>query len=268
VSIFNFEQSNEYLRFYIDQLPKKGWGEIRKISQHLGISTTLVSHVLSGKKQFTSEQSQALVDYLGLIDLEAEYFMYLVQHERSGSEKLRKFWRAKLVEIKEKSLNLSQRIPRQRQLTENEKAIYYSSSMYVLLRLYTSLDGPGKTLSEISQRFDLSSKKCSEILRFLIDCGLCIEKNGYYKMGEQNTHLERSSPHLIRFQTDWRMRAIQKGEKLSEQEMMFTGPVSLSKKDFKILREKIVLFIKDYLEIVRDSPAEEVACLNIDFFWA
>ncbi len=64
------------------------------------------------------------------------------------------------------------------------------------------------------------------------------------------------------------MRAIQKGEKLSEQEMMFTGPVSLSKKDFKILREKIVLFIKDYLEIVRDSPAEEVACLNIDFFWA
>lgn len=63
------------------------------------------------------------------------------------------------------------------------------------------------------------------------------------------------------------MKAISRGEELSESELMFTGPVSLSKKDFEILREETIAFIKSFLDRVHASPAEEIACLNLDFFW-
>ena len=79
--------------------------------------------------------------------------------------------------------------------------------------------------------------------------------------------LEKGSTHLIRHQTDWRIKSIQAGEDLSEKELMFTCPVSLSKKDFEKLREEIVQFIKKFLDTVHQSPAEEIACLNMDWFW-
>ena len=47
---------------------------------------------------------------------------------------------------------------------------------------------------------------------------------------------------------------------------MYTAPVSLSKADFEKLREEMIGFIKNFLAKVHTSPAEELACLNIDFF--
>lgn len=120
---------------------------------------------------------------------------------------------------------------------------------------------------DVAKRFDLPMKRCSEILSFLVDCGLCHEQDGRYRMGPQKIHLEKTSPHLQRFQTDWRMRAIARGEDLTENEIMFTGPVSLSKKDFEKIREEMIEFIQRFLKDVHASPAEEVACMNLDFFW-
>ena len=134
-------------------------------------------------------------------------------------------------------------------------------------RLYTSVGEKGKSINEIAQRFEISMTRASEIVKFLVECSLCKEQNGRYIMGEQTIHLEKNSPHLLRFQTDWRMRALQRGEDLSDSELLFTAPVSLSEKDFADLREEIISFIKKFLETVHASPADDVACLNIDWYW-
>jgi len=48
---------------------------------------------------------------------------------------------------------------------------------------------------------------------------------------------------------------------------MYTVNVSLSKKDFDSLREEMVQFTEKFLKTVYLSPAEDIACFNIDFFW-
>jgi hypothetical protein len=48
---------------------------------------------------------------------------------------------------------------------------------------------------------------------------------------------------------------------------MYTAPVSLSRADFRALREEMVQFVQKFLKKVHASPAEEIACLNLDFFW-
>jgi len=267
MSIFEFKDLKSYLKSYLTGLPKKGRGEVTRLAQHLGVSTTLVSHVLSGTKSFTPEQVQKLISYLGLIGLEADYLNYLIQFERAGTVELKNFWKSKLEKLKEQSLKIANRLKTEKILTDEKRAIFYSSPLYMMLRLYTSVGDDGKTLSELAQRFELPMTKCSEIMNFLVECGLCNEKNGRYTMGAKTLHLEKSSPHLLRFQSDWRMRALSRAEDLSDSELLFTAPVSLSRKDFEYLREETIAFVKRFLETVHASPAEDVACLNIDFFW-
>ncbi len=267
MSIFQFRDIKTYLKHYISQLPKKGRGELSRIAETLKVSPTLVSHVLSGVKTFTPEQGQSLIVYIGLIGIEADYLTFLLQFERAGSHELKTYWKAKLANLKEKSLKLSNRLVADRILTEEKRAIFYSTPLYMMIRLYTSIGEKGKSLAEIAARFELSMMKCSQMTNFLLECGLCDEKDGRYMMGPQKIHLEKDSPHLLRFQADWRMRALSRGEDLLNSELMFTAPVSLSKKDFDNLREEMISFVKKFLETVHASPAEEVACLNLDFFW-
>jgi hypothetical protein len=42
--------------------------------------------------------------------------------------------------------------------------------------------------------------------------------------------------------------------------------MSMAKKDFDKIRELMASAIQQSLKICKDSPAEEVVCLNIDFF--
>ncbi|MGZ3695024.1 MAG: DUF4423 domain-containing protein, partial [Bdellovibrionota bacterium] len=109
--------------------------------------------------------------------------------------------------------------------------------------------------------------RTASLLKFLTENGLCIERNSRYMMGLQKTHLERNSPHLPRHHSNWRLRAIERSEQLSDEELLYTAPVSLSKKDFQELREEMVAFVQKFLDKVHASPAEEVACFNMDFFW-
>ena len=267
MSLFQFKDSKSYLRYYIAHLPKKGRGEISRMAHHLRVSTTLVSQVLSGEKFFTAEQALILTQYLGLIGVEADFFTYLIQAERAGSKDLKLYWNNKLKDIREQSLKISSRVAVDQTLKEEDRAVFYSTPLYSAIRLFTSVEQKGKSLDEICNRFELSRSKASLMLKFLIEKNLCVEKNNRYHIGAQRTHLEQGSPHLLRHHSNWRIRAIRQSEDLTDQELMYTAPVSLSRKDFEGLREEMALFIKSFLDRVHASPAEDIACFNLDFFW-
>jgi hypothetical protein len=104
-------------------------------------------------------------------------------------------------------------------------------------------------------------------LQFLISSGLIQHESGIYRMQTKSTHVEKGSPFLLKHHSNWRISAIQKSEILSDSEMMYTGNISLSKSDFSKIREELILTIQNVLKKVKDSPAEDVANLNIDLFW-
>lgn len=81
-----------------------------------------------------------------------------------------------------------------------------------------------------------------------------------------HVHVPNESPLVVKHHTNWRLKAIQKMDKREQSELFFTAPMALSKKDFAIIREKFNVVIKETINIVKDSPSEELVCLNIDFF--
>jgi uncharacterized protein (TIGR02147 family) len=167
--------------------------------------------------------------------------------------------------IKNRSLNLSERVEKDKILTDEEKSIFYSSWQYSAIRIVSSLDG-GRTREEISERLGIEKKQVSEILEFLVRAGLCRAEKGRYFQHISRTHLEKTSPHLKQHHSNWRIKSIQKMDRTSPEDLTFTAPLSLSNKDFDFLREEMIQLIKKVSETVKETEPEDIFCFTLDFF--
>ncbi len=265
IALFDYEKPEKFLNDYILSLPKKGWGISRKIAAYLGVNTSLISLVLTGRQSLSMEQAFALTQFFGWKRLEGKYFLLMVQKERAGNIDLKKFYAEEMENLRKESLKLSERLENYKGLTEEQKSLFYSSSTYSEIRLYCTLGDNGKSLEDIQLEFELNLAELHPMLNFLIETGLLETKNDRYIMGHQHTHLPKGSPHLLKHQTNWRLKALQKAERLTDDELMFTGPMSMSKEDYMKVREEIVQLIKRTVDTMRTSPGEVVSCLNIDW---
>lgn len=266
MTIFNFSDYRSFLKYYIKGLPKSGRGQVNKIASFLGVNSTLVSQVLGARKNFTLEQGQILTEFLGLDSLAADYFLLLLQFEKAGTKKLKDYFKRKITQTLDSSLDIKNRVVVDRALTDQERAIFYSSWLYSAIRLYCSLDD-GKTIDEVCERFSIERIKSLEILQFLVNAHLCTNEGGIYKLSSQKTHLEQGSLFLLRHYSNWRIKAIQRSENLGKKELMFTAPFSISFSDFEKIREEFLSIIQKLYATVGETTPQNIACVNIDLFW-
>ena len=260
MKILDFVDYRKYIKSWIS---KTGRGSLRRLSEHLRVQSTYLSQVISGTRDLNSDQALELTIYWQFTSLETEYFLALVEIEKAHTEKLKNYLRERRDHLKKESLDLSKRVSHDRVLTDEEKSLFYSTWIYSAVRAFTSI-GNGNSADEISAAFGLPRAKIIEILQFLTQTGLCTEENGNYKPGVQKTYTDRKSPHTTKHHMNWRMKSMQRSENLDDTELMFTAPISISQKDFLVLREKIVDLINQMMSLVGESDPEGVACLNID----
>lgn len=267
MSLFTHDDYRGYLKAYLRALPKQGRGELTRIAAHLKVNTTLLSQIFAGTRDLNLEQALDLSEYLGHSELESEYFLLLIQFERAGSRNLKQHMSKKIEALKKDALKLAKRVEHQKSLSEADRAVFYSSWIYSAVHLFCSVKDKGVTADEIAERFQQSRPRTAEVLRFLTQAGLIVEENLKYKIGTQTTFIEQGSPHLLKHHANWRVRAIQKSESLSESEMIFTGQAALSEEDFAYIRDALAELIKTAASKSVKSKAVDVACLNIDWFW-
>lgn len=264
--VFEYFEYRKILKDWARKARIERRGTVASLAEAVRVHPTFLSQVMSGKRDLSAEQALAAAQHMGFAAMEREYFFLLVQKERAGTKDLSAFYEEKLTKMRAERLNLEKRLEAHRTLTDEERAVFYSSWIYSAIRLFCSIGG-SQTLDAIASRFSLSREKTTEILEFLCKTGLVKPAGGGYILGEQHTHVPRSSPFVVRHHLNWRLRAIHGLENASEEEMHFTAPMAISKKDFHRIREKIVTLIQEAVEVAKESPAEELACLGIDYFW-
>lgn len=264
-SIFNYASFSQFLQNEVEKNTHMKRGEKKHIAEYLNIHPTLLSQIFSGQRYFSEEQVFLLLEYMGLSDFEIDYILILHQIHTTGNKKYRERLLKKKEMLKNKSLDISERVEKDRILTDEEKSIFYSSWQYSAIRIFASLEG-GKSREEINERFDIDKKQVGEILEFLLKSGLCKLEKGKYHHQVGRTHLEKTSPYLKQHHANWRIKSIQKMDNFRDKDLTFTAPLSLSNKDFEVLREEMVLMIKKISDTVKDTEPEDVFCFNMDFF--
>ena len=203
---------------------------------------------------------------MGLSSGELEFFLGLVDLGRAGTSTLKEHIRNRLNEFRGESKKLKKILPQsEKTMSEADQAIFYSKWQYIGVLLLASLES-GCSFDEMVARLGLNNSSVAEITDFLVSRGLIFNRSGRFEMVVGRTHLPSDSKLVSRHHTNWRLKAIQKHESLGDDELAYSGPVSLSEEDFLKVRDRIISLIKEVVETAVDSKAQKLACLNIDWF--
>lgn len=265
VSIFEYSSYRSYLQAWIESQGARAYGLKGKIAQALGISSSLLSQVLKEEKSLTPDQASDLSDFMALNELESEYLHLLVELARAGTPKYREKLSRKMRGLQQQSQKIGKRVPRNKELSDEQKAIYYSSWLYTGLRNLVAVPGMDQ-VQALSEHTKIEPQVIQRIIRFLVENGLCVEEKGKISYGPASTHVDRESPFVNKHHQNWRFQAIQHMERRRDRDVFFTSPMSLSKEVVEEVRKMIPNFIQSVMKVTGPSASETVACLNIDWF--
>lgn len=265
MSIFEFSDYRAFLRGWIKARPKNGRGELRRMADALNVNPSLLSQALSGSKSLSLEMAAELAEYLSLTDKESDYFLTLVEFERAGSVKLRKHLKARIEAAQKEASRIAGRVHVDRELSNETKSIYYSSWVYTGIRNLVAVKGFGD-IAHLSARLQLPKAAVSRAVEFLLEHGLCRMEKGQLTYGPAWTHIPADSPLVVKHHHNWRLRALTKMDDPSEENLFFTGPMSLSAEAAESVRKLLPGWIEKVQKIAGPSTSETVRCLNIDWF--
>lgn len=264
--IYDFTDYKRFLHEAIGSMPKKGRGQARRLAEHLRVHPVVVSQVLAGKRDFTHEQALDVAGYFGLDERATEYLATLVLRARAGTRRLEAHLTKRLDELRDEARKLKNRIPEHRRLSHEETAVFYSSWVYSAIRLLTHVPG-FQDAESIAGYFALPRAKIASVLEYLVSRGLC-EKDakGRFGLGTTATFLDAESPFVQNLHRNWRLKSLERLATRRDNDFYYSAPCTIAKKDKDLFREELTKFVQEFVKRAKASKAEELACLNIDWF--
>lgn len=265
MNIFEYEDYKRWVNDKVRSLPKKGRGQYSRIAEYLNTSPAIVTQVFTGDRELTPEQALLLAGYFALPKLESRYFVLLVNFARAGSHLYREKIMEEIQEMKAQSQEIAKRVPQNAEITEEAKAILYSNWYYLAVWNLIAINSFSR-LESVAERLGINKSKAREAIDFLLKFRLIKFVDEELKVGPTLIHLESKSPHIPRHHQNWRLQAFRHYEDPIVSDAFYTAPMTLSKADAVKLREQILKFISQTVDVVKDSPSEELYCLCIDWF--
>ncbi len=265
--IFDYKDYKSYLHHFIERQPKNGRGVRLAMAKHLSSPVSHVSQLLNGNSHLSLEQAEGLNDFFGHTQDEAHFFILLVQLARSGTQALKKRIHIQIEQVLEKRLFMKERLGINQTISKEDQAEFYSSWIYGAVHVMLTIP-EFQNKENLSKHLGLSLKRTSEILEFLVTIGLVMKKDGgKYEVGTSRIHLGSDSPLISKFHTNWRVKSIQSLEKDKiADDLHYSSAITISQSDIFKIKSLLIKYIEELKQIIKDSPAESVHCLNLDFF--
>lgn len=266
IIIYKFKDYKKYLLDVEEEFNRFERGFRSRLAQELGIQNAFISKILNSEKvHFSLEQAIKLAGILELDTHEKTYFLWLVEYSRSGTTELKLFFKKLLEEAQATHLNIRNRVGPTASLSDLDQSKFYSYWAYVAVHILTSI--PKYTQVENIARFlRLEIHEIKEILFFLVQTGLVLNKGDRFVIGPTQIHLPKESPHIIQHHMNWRLKAIDNSGDPTKIGLHYSTVSSLSEKDFEVLHHELLEVIQNYVGKVRKSPEETACCFNLDFF--
>lgn len=265
MNLVDYKDYKLFINETIEQMDKSGRGQFQKMAKFCGVHSTLMSQVFKGAKELSLEQAISIAQYFSLSSFEQEYFLNLISLSRAGSTDLRNFYEEKRKRLTEESQDLNRLLPKGQELTEAQRSVFYSSWYYSAVRLACSIENV-RSIESLAEFLDLPRAKIQEIVDFLISAGLCVRDGEKIISGPKRTHLSRKSHLVSSHHTNWRLKAVEKYSHYTDDDLSFTGPMTISKTEASKIRKILVESVEKVSHEVEKSSSDDLYCLNIDWF--
>lgn len=262
INLFDYNTCFGYLKAHFD----RHRGLKSKACQHMGIQTSYLSRVLSGEAQLSLEQGFLLNEFFKHDSNESDFFMLLLQKDRSGTPALKEFFITKIDKIRSERAQLKNRIDSKVHISPLDQSKYYSHWLYIVLHMLCSI--PKFQNKELLIKFlGLPLNTINSAIEFLTNVGLLVQSSdGFLQVGPSQIHLPYDSPFILQHHRNWREHSIRQFDSQKKESLHYSGVFTLSEQDANLIRERLLEVIQENLKTVRPSK-EEVAYVSlIDFY--
>ncbi len=263
--VFNF---NDYKKYLASRLPTKGdqRGSRSKLAITLGCKTTFISRVFSGLADFSLEHGIKINDFLEHTYDESHFFLLLLQKARSGSRDLTLYFEKQIQHILDERAEIAKNIQTSKtNFNIEDQQQYYSSWIYSAIHILVMIP-EFQTKQSIADYLKIPLNSVTEPINLLLRSGLIKEEKGRYIIGSNRLHLPKNSPLVYRHHINWHLKALQAIDRKSDEDSFYTGIISISKLDAKIIRQKMIEFITSLEPIIQPSKEEAAHCMVLDWF--
>lgn len=263
--IYDFQSYRDFLR-YKTESRRENWGIKKKLATHIGCAPTYVSQVLNEKSDLSLEQLFRMSDFFHLGKDEHHYLILIHQRERAVTKEVRNYYQDEVNLVLEKRLNLSKRLEIRNTLEEKDRAIYYSSWLYMAVHFAVGFSNCHDREAVRSIYSSQLPEKINAIIDFLISIGLILEEKNRLKAGTEFMWLDNQSPWIVKHHTNWRLKAIEDLEKETLKDLHFSSLCTISEADVLKIKNIFLDVIMKNSEIIKASKEEKMYVINIDFF--
>ncbi len=263
--IFAFTDYKEYLKRCITEA-KPSRGFMTKLAQAAGCKSSYLSAVLKSKVNLTPDHANGLCRFLKLSDLETDFFMLMLEFERSANRDLRRRIETKMKILKTEQEKISNRVRANVLQSGSPELRYYYQWYWMAVHLITSIPEFQRSPKTIAEKLQLQEPMVRQILEELIELGYVKFEQGRWLYSNVNYHLSNQSPEVILHHNNWRQRAILSASNGTTDSIHYTSVMTLSRNDFELLKTQILLWINESRSIAEPSPGEEMVCFNLDYF--
>lgn len=260
--IYNHQNYRGYLAHQLLSPGKRG--QLSRASESLGIQPSYLSRVINEEVHLTTEMSYKLCQFWSLSMDETEFFLKLVEFERSGDQKYKQYLENQISRMRRENLDISKISGRKNLSFEGYEKIYFSSWLYSSVHFLTAIPQL-QTIKSLSTKLKLSEETIKEALLILKEMNFVENKGDRWIYLGGEFHLDKSSPYTRQNNLNWRFRAI--ANPLSKDtDIFYTHIYTISKKDKEYFVQRVKEFLAELNRLSGPSKSEEQVILNLDYF--
>jgi uncharacterized protein (TIGR02147 family) len=269
VIVFEYDDYVNFLSDWILSRPKRGRGVKTEMAHYMGCLPAHITKVLNRDVHLTLEQAAKTLSFLELSSLEGHYFLGLVELGRAGNRELREIVMERLEELRKKVQMAARLGAEEKEFSEKDNDTYYSNWLYMAIEMLSAIE-KYQTLEAICDCLKISRPKAMEILNFMVEKGIIDRVDDKFIKREMvvRTNPSLNISTLRNHHKNWRTRALVSLDQKNENNLNFTGVLSVPREVVPQIRETLMATIKEVFSIgqVHPDPPEMAFGFCVDFF--
>jgi uncharacterized protein (TIGR02147 family) len=263
--IFSYTDYAKYLINYMSNLPGKGRGFKARIAGALKCKSSYVSQIFARSAVLSQEQAFSLNTLLQHGELEAKYFLLLVQFARAGTTELKEHYKSEIKKMQAESMRLKNRFEFGSLESKVDEFKYFSTAEHALVHVLTTIPAY-QNKAAMLKKLKITPTRLEVILTDLLKWNLLQTKGDRYTPGVERIHLPDDAPIISTHHINWRVEAMKNCKTPSEHDLHYSSAVSVSEKDFRKIRENLTKAIEDTRNTIKESNSEILCSFNLDYF--
>lgn len=252
INIFNYTDYRSALNKMIDNAPYNGRGIKSTIAYLIECRPSYITHVLSGRLNFTLEQAIVVTKYFELNANETNFFLALLNYDRAGNSDLKKHYQSQLALLKELSKSTGQSVidnPDPERLEYEEVRELSSSWIYTAL-IVKIASNAGTSICKLQNDLQIKKEIISDAIKLLIRRGYVIKDgDSLFKSNKNVSFVCKEIIAHRNMHITWRSKVLHDLQQLKDRDgLNITFPIATNYK----LKNKCVDILKDAISEIKN----------------